>query len=140
MQLTKNFKLEEFIESRFYDKESQEDVWADYEINHDDIHPNLIKLANNLQILRDEIQKPITINIAYRPIWWEHKQGRSGKSQHCLGNAADIVVKGMSPSKVADIIQKLIDLDRMEDGGLGRYNTFTHFDVRGYKARWDETN
>ena len=139
MQLTKNFKLEEFIESKFYDEESQKDVWADYEINHKEIHPNLVRLANNLQVLRDEIQKPITINIAYRPVWWEHKQGRSGKSQHCLGNAADIVVKGMSPSNVADTIQKLIDLDRMEDGGLGRYNTFTHFDVRGHKARWDET-
>ena len=46
------------------------------------------------------------------------------------GTATDIAVKGMSPDEVADCAEKLFD-------GLGRYDTFTHVDSRGKKARWD---
>jgi len=47
------------------------------------------------------------------------------------GTAADIAVKGVSPKAVADWLtkQKFV-------GGLGRYTTFTHFDLRGKNARW----
>jgi hypothetical protein len=44
----------------------------------------------------------------------------------------------MTPDEVADTIELLIAEGKMEQGGLGRYDTFTHFDVRGSKARWDE--
>jgi len=27
----------------------------------------------------------------------------------------------------------------MKEGGLGLYNTFVHYDIRGTKARWDYT-
>lgn len=138
MKLTKNFILDEFIESRFYNKEAQENVWASYEANQDELYPNIQRLAENLQALRDHVGSSVIINIAYRPVWWEHQQGRSGTSQHCLGKAADIVVSGMTPDEVADTIEKLIDEDKIEQCGLGTYNTFTHFDVRGYAARWDE--
>jgi uncharacterized protein YcbK (DUF882 family) len=104
MKLTKNFSLDEFIESRFYDEESQEKVWESYNENIGELLPYLSKLANQLQVLRDCIGMPIYINISYRPVWWEHKQGRSGNSQHCLGKAADIVVPGMTPDDVADMI------------------------------------
>lgn len=138
MNLTKNFTLDEFIESRFYDEQAQENVWASYDANCEELDPSIRKLADNLQVLRDHVGKSVIINIAYRPEWWEHQQGRSGTSQHCLGKASDIVVSGMTPDEVADTIESLIAEDKMEEGGLGRYNTFTHFDVRGYKARWDE--
>ena len=32
---------------------------------------------------------------------------------------------------------ELARIDAIEEGGLGRYNTFTHYDRRGNKARWD---
>ena len=70
-------------------------------------------------------------------MWWEHKQGRSGNSQHCLGKAADIVVPGMTPDEVADKIEELISNGDMLQGGLGRYNAFTHYDIRKTKGRWD---
>ena len=44
----------------------------------------------------------------------------------------------MTSDEVADTIEALMLEDKMENGGLGRYNTFTHFDIRGYAARWDE--
>lgn len=138
MNLTKNFTLNEFIESRFYNEEAQENVWASYDADADSLDPNLQRLAENLQVLRDHVGKPVIINIAYRPVWWEHQQGRSGTSQHCLGKACDIIIRNMTPNEVADKIEQLIAENKMENGGLGRYNTFTHFDVRGYAARWDE--
>lgn len=137
MKLTKNFSLDEFIESRFYDEESQEKVWESYNENLGELLPYISKLASNLQTLRDSIDKPVYINISYRPVWWEHKQGRSGNSQHCLGKAADIVVPGMTPDEVADKIEELISDGDMLQGGLGRYDTFTHYDIRKTKGRWD---
>ena len=137
MKLTKNFSLDEFIESRFYDEESQESVWESYNENIGELLPYISKLASQLQVLRDSINKPIFINISYRPLWWEHKQGRSGNSQHCLGKAADIVVPGMTPDEVADKIEELISNGDMLQGGLGLYDTFTHYDIRKTKGRWD---
>jgi uncharacterized protein YcbK (DUF882 family) len=135
--MTKNFKIEEFIDSRFYDDHSQSLVWDSYEENKDELKPMLQKLANQLQVLRNHLERPININIGYRPVWWEHQTGRSGSSKHCLGMAADIVVDGLSPDSVADAIEYLIEEGEMLQGGLGRYNTFTHYDIRKGKGRWD---
>jgi len=137
MKLTKNFTLEEFIESKFYNEEAQATVWEDYETNREQLEPNIVKLADSLQALRDHIGKAVSINISYRPVWWELQNKRSGTSQHCLGKAADLVVKGMEPNDLADTIEKLIAEGKMSEGGLGRYNSFTHYDVRGTTARWD---
>ena len=133
--LTNNFKLSEFLYSRFYDEETQAKVIEEY---HKDvgIHLNLLALAQNLQILRDFVNQPVKINIAYRPLFWELEQGRDGESQHVKGKAADIVINGYSPKKVAGIIEKLIKENKMSQGGLSAYTNFTHYDHRGYFARW----
>jgi hypothetical protein len=52
--------------------------------------------------------------------------------------AADIVAENFSPEEVADKIEELINDNLMLEGGLGRYNTFTHYDIRGTKARWND--
>jgi uncharacterized protein YcbK (DUF882 family) len=135
MKLTTNFKLSEFIKSNFFDKKSQELVIKEYN-NNKDIQNNIQKLADNLQILRNKINKPININIAYRPLFWELKQGRNGNSQHTLGKAADIVVKGISTKELYNIIENLINSREMLQGGLGLYNNFIHYDIRKNKARW----
>jgi len=101
-----------------------------------EIVANLKELAENLQVLRDYLNSPININIAFRPKWWELKQGRSGKSQHCLGKAADIVCKDFTPKEVHATIKLLIKDGKMSQGGLGSYNSFTHYDIRKTKARW----
>ena len=136
MQITKNFRLEEFIESRFYTKEQQKQVWVSYYANENQLLKNIIKLAFNLQTLRDELKQPIHINIAYRPEWYEALKGRSGFSQHCLAKAADIRVDGYTPAEVAETIERLILEGEMLQGGLKGYETFTHYDVRKKRARW----
>jgi uncharacterized protein YcbK (DUF882 family) len=136
MQLTKNFKLSEFLESRFFNKDQQKKVLADFEKNKKELLPKLQKLANNLQVLRDNLNASITINIAYRPEWYELLMERSGNSKHCLCEAADITAKGYTPAQVHAKIEELIKCGDMLQGGLGSYSTFTHIDIRKTRARW----
>lgn len=137
MQLTKNFYLDEFLYSPFFDKESQSQVIMIYN-NTPSVQHNIQKLASQLQVLRNHLNRPIKINIAFRPVFWEYKQGRSGKSQHVYGKAADIVVKNMPPQQVKIEIEKLINQGDMLQGGIGLYNTFVHYDFgyKGQKRRW----
>jgi uncharacterized protein YcbK (DUF882 family) len=136
MKLTANFSLEEFIESKFYDAETQRKVWESFEKDKDILLPKIQKLANQLQYVRDYLGVPIHINIAYRPKWYELLKGRSGNSKHCLGEAADIRCNEVAPFHLYDLIEDLISKGEMLQGGLGKYKTFTHYDIRKTKARW----
>ena len=135
-RLEKNFILREFIISDFYSPDMQDRVLEAFRLEEDEILPRIKKLAKNLQVLRDHLGSPININIAYRPLFWELKQKRSGKSQHIKGWAADIVCDDFSPKEVHAAISKLIDEGKMEEGGLASYPNFTHYDNRGFRARW----
>lgn len=134
MKLTNNFTLKEFTNNRFATPEQQKK--SDESLTPE-ILDNLQELADNLQVLRDELKAPITISIAFRPKWWELLKDRSGNSQHTLGKAGDIKVKGYTPKQVKNAIIKLIANGKMKQGGLAHYNTFTHYDIRGYRARWN---
>ena len=101
------------------------------------VKTNLAELANNLQVLRDHLEKPIIINSGYRSENYNKSIGGVKNSQHVLGNAADIRVDGISPKVLHGQIQMLIDAGKMKQGGLGLYDTFVHYDIRGYLARWN---
>jgi uncharacterized protein YcbK (DUF882 family) len=126
MQLAKNFNLSEFECN--CGCEMPEEVFA-----------NIKELAPNLQIIRDEIGKSIRITNAYRCPSKNKAVGGAEKSQHLLGKAADLQVKDMTPGELADVIEALQEQGKIAIGGLGRYNTFTHYDIRGTIARWDNT-
>jgi uncharacterized protein YcbK (DUF882 family) len=85
-----------------------------------------------LQHLRDKVQKPISIVSGYRTPEYNKKIGGAPKSQHMAGTAADIKIDGLTPKEVAKLAEE-IGFD-----GIGAYKTFTHVDVRGFKARWSE--
>ena len=122
-RLTKNFTLDEFDSS-------------DGAVMPSDVAKNVKQLAENLQVLRDYVKKPIKINSGYRSPAWNQKVGGVSNSQHLLGNASDIVISGMSPNEVARTIETLIASGKMKQGGLGIYPNFVHYDIRGTKARW----
>jgi uncharacterized protein YcbK (DUF882 family) len=105
----------------------------------DDILDNVEVHAHNLQTIRDFLNAPIKINSGYRCPSYNAKVGGASKSEHKNGNASDLAVSSHSPSELADVIEGLIRIGAIEEGGLGRYNTFTHYDRRGTKARWDNT-
>lgn len=102
----------------------------------EDLIENVKKLAKNLQILRNHIQRPITIMSGYRTPDYNKKCGGAKRSQHLLATAADIIVSGMTSLEVRDIVIKLIKDGEMDSGGVGIYPTFVHYDVRGRNARW----
>ena len=99
---------------------------------------NVTLVAEQLQILRNFIGKPITINSGYRSPSYNKRIGGVSKSMHLQGLAADIRVDGISPRSLNGIIEELIKDGRMKQGGLGRYSTFTHYDLgyNGKKRRW----
>ena len=101
-----------------------------------DVLPNIIELAKNLQVLRDAIGKSITINSGYRSPKYNAKIGGVKDSQHVKGKASDLRVSGMTPKELAEVIEELIKRKKMKEGGIGIYPNFTHYDIRGIKARW----
>jgi len=105
-----------------------------------ELRQNVEKLAKNLQVLRDSIGKPITIISGYRSPAYNAKIDGAKQSQHMFARAGDIKVAGMTPVQVYEAILKLIKEGKIEDGGLGLYTTFVHYDVRGVKARWFGTD
>ena len=100
---------------------------------------NIQKLANQLQILRNKVGVSVKINSAYRCIKHNKSIGGVSNSQHVLGKAADVVINGFKAAKTFDLISDLINDGDMLQGGLGAYNSFTHYDIRKTKARWDFT-
>ncbi|RZL19750.1 MAG: DUF882 domain-containing protein [Pedobacter sp.] len=98
---------------------------------------NLKELANNLQVLRDFLKKPITITgSGYRTPSHNKNVGGAPKSQHLTASAADINATDMTPKELGSVIDKLIANGSMKEGGLGIYKQFVHYDIRGKKSRW----
>jgi len=91
-----------------------------------------VDLIATLELVRERFMRPITINSACRCPEHNSKIGGSYGSKHKQGIAADIIVKGVNPSDVYDFLDDLM----VSSGGVGKYNGFTHIDVRKNKARW----
>lgn len=90
------------------------------------------ELVKVLQQIRDHFGKAITINSGYRTPAYNKKIGGATYSQHMYGTAADIVVAGVSPAEV----YKYADSILPKHGGVGKYDSFTHVDVREVKSRF----
>lgn len=99
---------------------------------------NVLKLIENLEIIREALgNKPITITSGYRSKAHNNSlPNPKPNSQHLLGNAADIKVKGMTPARVAKVIKSLMDEGKIEAGGLKAYKTFVHYDRRNKYVTW----
>jgi len=123
MKLTEHFSLDELNKHKFE--------------MPDEVLDNLKMLAVQLEIVRAHFNVPVTINSGYRNLEYNRNIGSKDTSQHVKGTAADIVIKDVSPDEVADAIEFLINTGMLKEGGVGRYNTFTHYDIRGSRARWN---
>lgn len=91
-------------------------------------HPELMR---KLETLRHQIGRPITVTSGYRCESYNNKVGGAPASQHLLGTAADITVRGMTVDVLANHAEKIFD-------GVGKYpdQKFVHVDVRGFPQRW----
>ena len=97
---------------------------------------NIQNVMNQLEVLRTDVGVPINVVSGYRSPAQNAKVGGKGQSRHMCGQAADIQVRDMTPADVHATIERLIAAGQMQQGGLGLYNSFVHYDTRGTKARW----
>ena len=126
MKLTKNFSLEEF------------ECKCGCEMP-DFVKKNVAELAENLQVLRNLVGR-LDLTNAYRCKSHNADVGGATNSQHLVGKAADIKSESIKPKEMAQIVDDLMKNESFELGGVGIYNTFTHVDIRGTRARWSKTN
>lgn len=99
------------------------------------IDPALVSILQNI---REHFGASVNLNCGYRcPTHNAKTSGASANSQHMKGNAADIVVKGVHPMRVARYIETIpgfkgrIGCYTWDDKGSG----FVHVDVRGTNSR-----
>lgn len=93
---------------------------------------NIQIVMEQLEILRDELGgNAITVVSGYRSPAHNTSVGGVAHSQHMCGTAADIRVANHSPAEVFYAIERLMVAGRMRHGGLGCYDSFVHYDIRG---------
>ena len=126
MKLTNNFSLDEF-ECKCGCKMPEF------------VKKNVIELAENLQVLREVVGR-LDLTNGYRCKEHNADVGGSVNSQHLKGKAADIKSSDINPEDMAAIVDDLMKCESFKLGGVGIYNTFTHVDIRGVRARWSKTS
>ncbi|MBU0907675.1 MAG: DUF882 domain-containing protein [Nanoarchaeota archaeon] len=132
--ITENFNLGEF--ARVHDPKKLRGTGMEVHSHKGGIYYAFIrldpKLPGELQTLRDALGHPIEINCHYRPITYNRRTKKSSpKSRHISGQAADIASHGFQA-----VLYRLAD-KQFANGGVGRYETFTHVDTRGDNKRWN---
>lgn len=93
------------------------------------------ELLDLLEEIRDHFKVPVAITSAVRCDAHNLDEGGKIDSRHrwIHADAADIKVAGFTP----DVVYAWCDQHIGNRGGVGRYDTFTHVDTRGERARWD---
>lgn len=97
------------------------------------IERNIIATAKYLDDVRSILgDRPMIVTSWYRPPHINRRVGGSVWSRHQFGDAVDFRSNYHHPHQ----IYKLLNNWHGNKGGLGRYYSFTHVDLRGSKARW----
>lgn len=92
----------------------------------------LFKLVDKI---RDAAGCRIILASVYRSPLYNRAVGGEKASYHMQFKAADLVPVGISAAKLHAICERLRD-GGLWKGGLGKYPTFVHVDVRGRNADW----
>lgn len=127
MKISKNFRLEELTKSN-----AAESLKIDNTPRVEHV-VNLCALVHHvLQPLRDLTGKAIRINSGFRAPAVNKAIGGAIGSQHMRGQAADILVSGITPKEVADIICNHFPHDQVIE-----YPTFVHvsYNIEGNRGQ-----
>ena len=104
---------------------------------------NLVRLKKGLFLLSDVNSSESSILDTLNPIInnnsiWKNTAIKLLVNYYTyLGE--DVKSKEYDVLEVSKIIEGLIKSEKIEQGGIGIYNTFTHYDIRGVRARWSKT-
>lgn len=120
MQLSKHFTLDEFTFSQTAVRNGLDNTPSPAVI------ANLQNLCNNLlEPLRERVG-PIRITSGYRSSLVNSRVGGAANSQHLYGEAADIVVPGMSVYDVACLVRDEFNYDQV----IQEFGRWTHVSLR----------
>lgn len=107
MQL--NFSISELIQS---DTAIKNRINNMPDINSLDNLLNLIYYC--LQPIRNRLERPMVITSGYRNSEVNKLVGGAYNSQHITGQAADFIIRGMTPKQIIEVIQKMgIEYDQL---------------------------
>lgn len=99
---------------------------------------NVLPLVRVLEEFRGQVGLPVVLTSVYRSPKYNSSIGGATRSQHMAFTAADFKVVGAGaggPSQWADRMRQIRSSGLFE-GGIGKYATFVHVDVRGTRADW----
>jgi lysozyme family protein len=98
---------------------------------------NVIPLVRVLERFRQEIGHTVVLTSVYRsPAYNASVPGSAKSSQHMNFQAADFKVPEFGDPAVWAEKMRGLRKAGVFSGGIGRYKTFVHVDVRGYDANW----
>ena len=97
---------------------------ADYTVT-----ANIIKLASALDVIREQINRPMIVQSWYRDPESNRRAGGVPNSEHLYGLACDWHPLGGDFSAIHQL------LDAKWKGGLGKYGDWFHTDIGPY-GRW----
>lgn len=114
-----NFTISELLKSDTAKKHGIKNIPQSAEI-YDNL---LLLIINVLQPLRNYINKPIIITSGYRSPLLNQAIGGVDTSQHCKGQAADLIVNGMSiPAIIEAVKSSGIEYDQC----INEFNQWVH--------------
>lgn len=158
----RNFQVSEHFQLGDFLTKGQENVWPKYLLLDPLLLDNLELVIQELERMGVDVQHVEVMSGFRTPQYNEsggNTSGRANLSRHMYGDAADVFVdndrngwmddiNGDGKIDTADARMMAEAGERVEKryphliGGIGIYPTccghgpFTHFDVRGYRARW----
>jgi len=121
IKLTPHFSLEEFEHSDIASRHGVPNTCPP------DLVPNLMRVADFLERLRNVLAAPIIITSGYRCKWLNDQLGSHDTSAHRMGFAADFRVIGYTPLEVCHIIsdEETMGFDQL----IYEYRNWTHISV-----------
>lgn len=125
--ISKNFTLSELIRSEYGIRKNIPNTPTP------EVVESLMNLCDSiLEPLRTAINKPIHINSGYRNVRINKGIGGKPTSQHCKGEAVDIIVSGLT---VEEVFQKIITLNLPFDQLIQEFDAWVHISHKSGKNR-----
>ena len=126
MKLTEHFTLQELTASQYAARHGIDNTPPDEAIGH-----LMLLCVHVLEPLREILGRAIVINSGYRCDELNRAVGGKSDSQHRSGEAADIVVPGLTPLQVFNIAAREVPFDQC----IKEFDKWVHLSYRAVGRR-----